>query len=159
MSSPKPCEFRRSVELDAPVEKVFAFHGDPHNIGKISPRWQIVEVREGQAVPRPDERFEIRVRVLGLFTLVWRGVWREVNAPEKLVDEALKSPFVYWRHRHIFEVLDDGHTRMTDHVSYAFPGGWLGKWFGETLGRLQFKLMFADRHRRTARWFARPSQS
>ena len=40
---------------------------------------------------------------------------------------------------------------MTDHVHYAFFGGWLGKIFGETVGRLQFRLMFADRHARTRR--------
>ena len=41
---------------------------------------------------------------------------------------------------------------MTDHVSYQFPGGWLGKIFGETAGRWQFMVMFADRQARTRRW-------
>ena len=149
---PRPCEYRRSVELAAPVEKVFAFHENPYNIPRIAPAWQVVRVLEGADTARTGEQFQIEVRMLGLFPLRWRGVWREAITPGVLVDEALSSPFAYWRHRHLFEPLEGGRTRMTDHVSYLFPGGWLGKWFGETLGRIQFHFMFADRQKRTARW-------
>ncbi len=133
------------------MEQVFAFHADPRNISKISPGWQTVQVHEGEPA-RVGEKFEIAVRLFGMVHLRWRGIWREVVSPELLVDETLHSPFAYWRHRHRFERLDAGRTRMTDHVSYRFHGGWLGRIFGETLGRLQFALMFADRQRRTCRW-------
>ena len=52
----------------------------------------------------------------------------------------------------MFERVDARTTRMVDHVTYAFAGGWLGKLFGETAGRWQFALMFADRKARTRRW-------
>ena len=152
MKVPLPCDFRRSVELAAPIEQVFAFHENPYNIPRISPSWQVVRVRQGDEVARVGEEFKIEVCLLGLVPLRWRGVWREAEAPSILVDEALRSPFSFWRHRHVFERLDVDRTRMTDHVSYLFPGGWLGKWFGETLGRIQLHLMFADRQKRTARW-------
>ena len=152
MKAPEPCEFRRSVELAAPIEQVFSFHSDPNNAGKISPSWQTVRVLKGESVALAGEEFEIEVRLLGFLPMRWRGVWREADRPDKLVDEAVLSPFKFWRHRHVFESLDARRTRMTDHVSYLFPGGWLGKCFGETLGRLQFHFMFADRHKRTVRW-------
>ncbi len=151
MSNPAPCEFRRSVVLPSPIERVFAFHGDPRNVGKISPAWQSVRVLAGESVPGVGEVFEIEVRLFGFIPLRWRGVWRVVRSPALLVDEALSSPFAYWRHRHEFTALDDRHTRLTDHVTYRFHGGWLGRWFGESFGRIQFWLMFADRHRRTVR--------
>lgn len=158
MKAPRPCEFRRSVELAAPVEAVYAFHENPHNVGKISPSWQAVRVLQGAATAQTGQEFEIEVRLLRLVPLRWRGIWREATAPGLLVDEALASPFSSWRHHHHFERIDAGRTRMIDHISYQFPGGWLGKVFGETFGRLQFVLMFLDRHRRTARWFReRPS--
>lgn len=151
MKSPKPCEYRRTVEIDAPIEQVFAFHADPRNVSKISPSWQVVEVR--QAAPaQVGGEFEIVVKFFGVLPLRWRGIWREVAAPGLLVDEALQSPFTYWRHRHEFEQIDARKTRMIDHVSYGFPGGWLGKILGETAGRLQFVVMFADRQARTRRW-------
>ena len=152
LKSPLPSEFRRSVELDAPVERVYAFHADPRNIPKISPDWQRVVIREGQPQAEPGGEFEIVVKFFGLLPLRWRGVWREAEFPVRLVDEAIKSPFAYWRHRHSFEPLGSDRTRMTDHVSYRFVGGWPGRWLAETVGRIQFSLMFADRHARTQRW-------
>ena len=149
---PQPCRFQRAVELNASVETVYAFHGDPHNIVKISPRWQRVKIERGNAIPREGDDFQIVIRFFGLLPMRWHGIWREVQAPGLLVDEAIKSPFAFWRHQHEFRALDSGRTLMTDRVEYLFPGGRLGKWFGETLGRLQFHLMFADRHARTRRW-------
>lgn len=154
---PKPCEYCRTVEIEASVEQVFAFHADPSNISKISPGWQTVHVRKG-APARVGEEFEIEVRLLGVWPLRWRGIWRQVVSPELLVDEALDSPFAYWRHRHRFERLAAGRTRMTDHVSYRIRSGWPGKVFGETLGRVQFALMFTDRQRRTRRWLREHAQ-
>ena len=143
------------MELTASTEQVYAFHENPHNIRLISPAWQVVRVLRGAEVARVEAEFEIEVRLLGLLPLRWRGVWRGANSPGLLVDEALSGPFAYWRHRHHFETVGAGKTRMTDHVSYLFPGGWLGKWFGETVGKIQFHLMFADRQKRTADWFRR----
>ena len=140
------------MDLDAPIDRVFAFHGNPRNIPAISPGWQQVEIKQGDVQARVSGEFEIVVRFFGVLSLSWRGVWREVDAPGMLVDEAIRSPFAYWRHRHEFTALDPGRTRMTDHITYAFSGGWLGKWFGETFGRVQFGWMFADRHARTQRW-------
>ena len=150
MTPPRPCEYRRSVVIAASVDSVFAFHADPANIPKISPGWQSVQVRQGGTAATGDE-FEIEVRFLRVVSMRWHGVWHEVSRPGLLVDDALQSPFAYWRHRHMFEPLGARRTRMTDHVSYAFPGGWLGKLFGETIGRCQFALMFADRHARVRR--------
>lgn len=147
-----PCHYRRSVELEAPVESVFAFHGNPHNVGKISPRWQKVELEKGEDAPRVDADFRMVIRFFGLLPMRWHGVWKEVCEPTTLVDEALQSPFAFWRHHHEFRSLGPRRTLMTDHVEYLFPGGWLGKWFGETLGRVQFHFMFLDRHARTRRW-------
>ena len=140
------------MDLDASVETVFAFHADPNNIPLISPGWQHVEIRHATVSPAAGEPFEIVVRFFGWLPLRWRGVWVEVKSPVLLVDEATQSPFAYWRHRHEFAALGERRTRMTDHVSFLFPGGWAGKWLAETFGRVQFRLMFADRHARTRRW-------
>ena len=111
-----------------------------------------MEIQEGKPVAHVGDEFEIVVRFFGLLPLRWRGVWRAVDHPVRLMDEALHSPFAYCRHQHEVEAVGPARTRMTDDVHYLFPGGWLGKWVGETLGRLQFHVMFADRHARTRRW-------
>lgn len=155
MKPPTPCEFRRSVVIPARIEDVCRFHGNPHNISQVSPKWQSVRVLEGASSPEPGGEFRIEVRTFGVLPLRWHGIWRVVDEPEALVDEALLSPFATWRHRHLFAAVGADHTRMTDQVTYQFPGGWLGKLFGETLGRLQFHFMFADRHKRTVWAFTR----
>lgn len=150
--TPSPCRFTRSTLLDAPVGTVFAFHANPHNIHVISPPFQRARVLRAEREARVGEEFELEVRLFGVLTMRWLGRWRTVQTPGLLADEALRGPFAEFVHEHRFEPAGEGKTRMTDAVTYRFPGGWAGKVFGETLGRIQFALMFADRHRRTRRW-------
>ena len=147
-----PLRFERSVELEASIDTVFAFHGDPHNVGKISPAYLSAQVETDDPNPRAGGEFKIRLCFFGVLTSQWHGRWCEVEHPNLLVDEALRSPFACWRHHHIFRALSPARTLLTDRVEYRFPGGLLGHWFGLTFGRIQFSLMFANRHARTRRW-------
>ena len=63
---PAPCEFRRSVELDAPIARVYEFHADPRSIPAISPSWQRVEIKRGGKPAHVGEKFEIVVRFFGV---------------------------------------------------------------------------------------------
>ncbi len=149
----KPCVFETSVLLDAPIQQVYAFHENPYNLLGISPAWLAAQIERASSTASAGDDFALSVGLRGVpLKLHWVGFWQEVIPPRLLVDGAKKSPFTYWQHQHRFEAVDAVHTRMTDHVTYQFPGGWLGKFFGETLGRLQFRIMFFDRHRRTQRW-------
>ena len=148
---PSPSEFRAETVIEAGIDEVYAFHENPHNIGQISPGWQRVEVLNAQPRAVAGERFAMRIVFFGLLPMTWEGVWEAADAPNLLMDGIVHGPFASWRHRHMFRALDSGRTLMTDHVQYAFFRGWLGKLFGETVGRLQFRMMFADRHARTRR--------
>ena len=148
---PAPSEFQAETVIEAAIEDVYAFHENPYNIGQISPGWQRVQVLRAQPRASVGEHFVIRVWFFGFLPLTWEGVWQETDRPGRLVDGIVRGPFVYWRHEHSFRAIDSHHTLMTDHVHYAFFRGWLGKIFGETVGKLQFRLMFADRQARTRR--------
>ena len=152
-----PCVFRRSVVLDATPETVFRFHEDPRNIRHIAPSFLSAKVLQAGHEARVGEEFTLELGLLGIPLLRWIGVWREVEPGRRLVDEARRSPFALFRHQHIFEPVEGfaagwPRTRLTDHVTYQLPGGWIGKLLGETLVRAQMALAFADRHRRTRRW-------
>jgi len=153
------CVYRRSVVLPATPEAVFRFHEDPHNIPKISPAFQRTIIGHANAEARVGETFAIEVRLFGVLTLRWLGFWEEIVPGRLLVDGACQAPFAYWRHRHEFAPVGAAQTRMNDQVTYRYPGGWLGYFFGATLGRLHMALMFADRHRRTRRYFQQQSQA
>ena len=149
----RPCIFETSVVLDAPIEQVYAFHENPHNLLAISPAWLDAQVQKANSTAVRGETFRIRAGARWFpLKLTWDGFWEEANRPTLLIDGASRSPFRSWQHQHRFEALNLSRTRMTDHVTYQLPGGWLGKIVGETFARLQFRLMFADRHRRTQRW-------
>ena len=148
---PVPSEFQAETVIEAAIEDVYAFHENPHNIGQISPGWQRVEILNAQPRAGVGEHFVIKIRFFGVLPLTWEGVWQEADRPNRLVDGIVRGPFAYWRHEHSFQAIDSRRTLMTDHVHYAFFGGWPSKIFGETVGRLQFRLMFADRHARTRR--------
>ena len=150
-----PCVFEASTVVEAPVERVFAFHSDPRNISRIAPAWQQAQVIAADPVARPGGRFEIDFAMFRVIRFRWRGRWQEVQSPTLLADDGLEAgPFAVWRHRHLFRALGPGRTEMTDHVTYLLRGGALGKAASETFGRLQMRLMFADRHRRTRALFA-----
>lgn len=69
---------------------------------------------------RRNLEIEYRVKVFGLLLLPWRSLITEYNPPFCFVDEALKSPYALWRHRHEFRQTARD-TAVTDHVDYALP--------------------------------------
>ena len=147
-----PCQFVKETVIDAGIDEVYAFHENPENVRQISPGWQrVAEVRARQTAV-PGESFVLKIRLFGVIPLVWEGVWRTVEKPTLLVDEIVRGPFYSWRHEHRFRATGPSQTLMTDHVTYQFFPGALGRFFGETAGRLQFHFMFADRQARTRRW-------
>jgi ligand-binding SRPBCC domain-containing protein len=136
------------------VEGVFAFFSDVDNLDLLTPPWLHFRI----LTPGVPMR---RGAVIG-YRLRWRGVplsWRtEISAweaPFRFVDRALESPYLHWRHEHVFEPVG-GSTRMTDRVEYAVPGGPLEpaitRWIvGPDLARI-----FAYRERKMRQLFGAP---
>lgn len=150
----KTCLFQKSTVIDAPIEAVYAFHENPHNLPVVSPPGLRVKEIAASEEAVKGETFEI-VASQFLVPIRWEGVWDEANHPTLLVDRALRSPFARFRHSHQFESIDLGsRTRMTDRVEYALPGGELGFAVGQTFVRLALAVGFVFRHRVTRAWFA-----
>lgn len=147
------CIFEKSVDLDAPVGVVFAFHENPENLRKISPSSLKVKKISAAAHAVPGESFALEASQFGL-PIHWIGRWEQVQHPNLLVDVGVQCPFPYFRHSHRFEALGGTTTRMIDRVEYALPCGWLGWLAGVTGGRMALGLMFAARHRATRTYFS-----
>lgn len=86
--------------------------------------------------------------------LEWIGFWEEAVPHERLVDGARKSPFRLWQHQHLFHPEGEG-CMMTDRVTYALPGGMLGRLLDATVMKVIFTLMFLARHQATEKFFAK----
>jgi hypothetical protein len=123
--------------VDAPLAEVFAWHGRPGAIVRLTPPWLPVRVR-AEAASLRDGRAE-----LGLpGGLTWVAVHQPdgYDPPHRFVDRVVSQPFrsvLRWQHTHEFRAVDDSSTRVSDLVDSRVPAG-------------RLRPMFAYRHRQLA---------
>ena len=145
-----PHSIERSVEIEAPVEDVFAFHLDTRNAGLISPRGTRILSVDGRFPVMPGSIVTMRMRRLpSPLAMTWRVRIDSVVPPSRIVDVAERSPFRTWRHEHLFQSLGPRRTLMTDRVTYRLPAGPLGRLANRLIVRRQLAHAFAERQRRT----------
>lgn len=137
---------RAVTVLDLPREELFPFFAAAENLERITPpalRFRIVtptpvEMRRGALI-------DYRLRLNGI-PFGWRTEITEWDPPHAFTDTQLRGPYHTWVHRHVFEALDGGRTRMTDEVRYRLPA-----WpFGEIalpIVRRQVAGIFIHRNR------------
>lgn len=113
---------RAECVLPRPVDEVFPFFADAYQLEAITPPWLNFRV----LTPRPIEMhagqlidYQLRLRGLPIRWKTKISAWEPNN---RFIDEALKSPYKFWHHEHLFEPCDDG-TRVIDIVHYGVPGG------------------------------------
>lgn len=142
--------YERSIEIDAPAERLFRFHLDTRNAPLISPDNARFLAIEGDFPVVEGSEVRLRVRQPPIPTVQEWLIRIDRIVPGRLVvDEAIRSPFAAWRHEHRFEPLGPGRTRMTDHVTYRLPLGPLGEVVDRLVARRQLERMFALRQART----------
>ena len=145
---PTPTVFQRSVLLRAPLEAVYRFHLDPANLARISPPGVRLERIEVESPIRVGSQVNLVLRFPGGLRQEWRVEIAVMEPGVRLVDVALQSPFVQWRHEHRFEAVAGG-TRMTDRVEYVPAGNRFMRRLAGVLWRPQLAFLFGWRHWRT----------
>src|SRR3954454_9764538 len=138
------CELIASRNLDA----TFRFFEDPRNLARITPPGMGFQIVSDDHKMREGLEIEYRVRVFGL-PLRWRSVISKYNPPFVFVDEAVKSPYALWRHRHTFRQTEKG-TSVSDHVEYALPFSPVGE-IGHFAVARQLRQIFRYRQKALAK--------
>ncbi|MDW8364668.1 MAG: SRPBCC family protein [Abditibacteriales bacterium] len=136
-----------SVDVRAPLERVFAFHVDATNLLKITPpdaQMQII----GNTIVSPGAQIHLRVKIPFIGETDWVSCITEFKENETFTDEQVRGPLKRWKHTHIFQPIEGG-TRITDIVEYEAPFGALGVLGDRLLGERQVRQMFEYRQRRT----------
>jgi len=138
--------FERSVLILCDIEKLFDFHIDTNNLKAITPPDTKVELLTKNLHVKEGAVLKLKTTKHFIPTL-WEVQIKKLQKPNLLVDVALKSPFTFWEHSHIFEKTGDGCI-MRDVVRYKLPFGFIGEMF-DFLIQNALNTMFEFRHKIT----------
>jgi ligand-binding SRPBCC domain-containing protein len=143
---------RREQWISRPIQEVFAFFADPHNLEEITPPWlgfRILSTTSGTISEGTEIRY--RLQLYGI-PIHWKTEIRKWDQPNRFVDVQRSGPYRLWHHTHRFEQHAD-RTRMIDVVRYALPFGVLGRIIHTMKVRGDLRRIFDYRHRRIAELF------
>jgi ligand-binding SRPBCC domain-containing protein len=150
-------QIERTVEIHAPIERVFAFITDIRNHARVSPPETREELLEAGDIPmRLGTTVRLRARYGGVrWTLASRITAfdpPDASHPDSAYfrDEQIHGPFAVWKHDHWFESTAGGGTRLTDRFTYAAPLGPLGRlaerfWLNAQLRHLLEHMQTAEK--------------
>jgi len=119
---PPRFEFRSEQWIPRPVEEVFPFFADAHNLQELTPPFLDFRVLTPRPVPMaPGTRIDYRLKLHGI-PLRWQS---EITAWEPMRmfrDEQRRGPYRAWIHTHRF-LPRNGGTLVVDEVRYDVFGG------------------------------------
>jgi len=163
--------FETSQWVPFPVELVFAFFANPHNLPHLMPaglKTRIEDLRLQPAPSRPvaadpARRFQSVAAGVGTEILIsfcplrlipqrvsWLARITEFDWNSHFEDEQVRGPFTVFRHRHGIEAevrdREEG-TLVSDTVEFGMPWGPIGQ-VGCALVRRRLESSFAHRQRR-----------
>lgn len=139
--SPNGWTLTTACRVEAPIDRVFAFFADAHNLERITPPWVGFQIlTPGPIEMRPGAIIDYRIRLWGV-PVRWRteiSVW---EPGIRFVDRQVRGPYTLWEHEHRFEA-DNGGTLCRDRVAYSHRGGPVGEML---VVRPQLRRIFGHR--------------
>jgi ligand-binding SRPBCC domain-containing protein len=140
-------QFHYSTFIESTPEEVFSFHERDDVLERLNPPWQPVEVvrRTGGLEVGAEVEFLIPA---GPFRLRWLARHTAYEKNRLFADEQVSGPFRYWRHEHRFLPKDDGCI-LEEAVEFGLKGGPVADWLFGWAAILQFRKLFAYRHKVT----------
>lgn len=139
--------YEKKSIINCNIEKLFNFHLDVNNLNSITPKNSQIEVK--------TKDYEANIgRVMKLENdsfIFFKGKWEvkiiKLEYPNVLVHYAMKSPFKFWEHSHIF-TRKGNKTELRDIVKYIPPFGIIGRIFNFLLVQ-KLEYIFTYRHNMT----------
>lgn len=149
---------RREQWIARPIDEVFAFFADAHNLEEITPPWlgfKILSMSTDSIEEGTTIRYRLRLHGIPIH---WRTEICEWNPPHCFVDEQTKGPYEQWRHTHRFEARGD-RTKMIDEVQYSLPLGVLGRIVHAVKVRRDVNRIFDYRRLQINSLFGQPGEN
>lgn len=143
--------------LPISLNETFEFFSDPKNLEELTPGRLSFEVKETSPLP-VEEGTTIRYLLkIWVFPAEWISEITNWNPPHEFSDIMRKGPYKRWEHRHGFEEIDGGKTRISDDVTYELPLGLLGLIGGGMFVRWDVTSIFRYRARQLEERFGQPA--
>lgn len=120
-------KLQRTQLVRQPIERVWDFFSDPHNLAAITPPYMKFRVTSDSVANRiyPGQIITYKVSPLLNIPLFWMTEITQVQHLKMFIDEQRSGPYSIWHHQHHFEA-QGSDTLMTDIVHYKLPFGPLG---------------------------------
>lgn len=118
-------EFSVKQFVPYPLDKVFPFYSDEHNLERITPPFLNFKV-VGKSTPhiQSGTLLDYELSLHGV-PFRWRTEILEWDPPYCFTDKQLRGPYAKWHHTHRFEALAGG-TLISDRIRYRLPLGFAG---------------------------------
>lgn len=136
------------LKVDASPEEVWKFHSSAKSLEVLTPRSRRAKLLSKSGAVEDNALHVMRLWFLLIIPVVWKARISQVTPPFGFTDQAEKSPFKFWRHRHDFIPDGDG-TLIRDMIAYIVPFGKLGKAVNRLYVAKDLDRIFAYRHQAT----------
>lgn len=137
----------KSTLIKCSIEQLFKFHLDSSNIARITPSNIKVELLNDDPVTYVGKVVKLKITKF-FIPQYWHVKIEKLDEPYLLVDVAIRSPFAYWKHQHIFIPKEQGGCELKDIIEYRLPFGFLGQLFNPLIKK-DIESMFEFRHQKT----------
>ena len=138
--------FIKSSYINCDIKTLFNFHLNTNNITKITPNDTKVQLLTKDFKPQVSQILKIKSTKY-FIPMNWEVKIEKIDEPNLLVDLAIKSPFAYWEHSHIF-TQSENMCELKDVITFEMPFGFLGKCL-EGFVKKDLQKMFDFRHKTT----------
>lgn len=111
--------------LPRPVDEVFPFFADAHNLEELTPKFlkfNVLTLKPIAMKSGTEIRYKLKVRGV---SIKWKTSILDWDPPHQFVDNQDSGPYALWHHTHTFKPTADATgTICTDTVRYR-PAGWI----------------------------------
>jgi ligand-binding SRPBCC domain-containing protein len=143
--------FVKEIIINAPPERVFAFHRLPDAFERLIPPGENVQVIQKADISIVGSRAIIEQKIFGLIPSRWVAEHTAYDPPRMFEDVQISGPFKSWRHRHIIEP-HAGGALLRDEIEFEPPLSFLGAIAAPVFILPKLGKMFAYRHEVTKEW-------
>ncbi len=141
--------FRATRELPVDAATAYAWHAGAGALERLLPPFSGVRLCGSAGGISEGARTELSVPLLGPLRTRWIARHELPQPGSSFCDVQERGPFAAWRHVHRFLPSASGCT-LEDEVTYALPGGALGRLLAGGQAGRELARVFAWRQRRTA---------